>query len=80
MSDWLVYILECKDNTLYTGITNNLQRRLSQHENGTGAKYTKGRGPFKVIYYQVCGGRSEASKLEAEIKRLSKQDKLKLRQ
>jgi len=76
MSDWVVYILECKDKTLYTGITNNLERRLSQHETGTGAKYTKGRGPFQIVYTESCKNRSEASRRESEIKQLSKQEKL----
>lgn len=80
MSDWIVYILECKDKTLYTGITNNFERRLSQHENGSGAKYTKGRGPFKVVYQEACVDRSEASIREAEIKRLSKRGKLEISQ
>lgn len=78
MSDWFVYILECKDKTLYTGITNNLERRLSQHENGTGAKYTKGRGPFKLIYKEQYPDRSQASIREAEIKQLNRSDKNKL--
>lgn len=76
MSDWVVYILECKDKTLYTGITNDLQRRLSQHETGTGAKYTKGRGPFQIVYTESCKDRSEATRRESEIKQLSKQEKL----
>ena len=45
----IVYILKCSDNTLYTGITKDIERRMAEHENGTGAKYTKGRGPFKVV-------------------------------
>ena len=78
MEPWTVYILECKDKTLYTGITNNLERRIAQHENGTGAKYTKGRGPFKLIYQETCKNRALASKREYEIKQLDKQDKLNL--
>ncbi len=78
MNNWVVYILECKDKTFYTGITNNLERRLHQHENGTGAKYTKGRGPFKVIYQTECKDRSDASVKESYIKAMSKQEKIKL--
>ena len=79
MSNWIVYILECKDKTLYTGITNNIERRLSQHETGTGAKYTKGRGPFQVVYTENCKDRSEASRRESEIKQLSKREKLNIK-
>lgn len=78
MTYWVVYILECKDKTLYTGITNNLKRRLKQHENGTGAKYTKGRGPFKIIYKEMCQDRADASKREHEIKQLSRESKYNL--
>lgn len=67
-SDWVVYILECADRTLYTGITNDLDHRIKQHENGTGAKYTKGRAPFTLLYTETHPSRSEASKREAEIK------------
>ncbi len=49
-SDWIVYILECADQTLYTGITNDLDHRIHAHENGRGAKYTRGRAPFKLIF------------------------------
>ena len=78
MNEWIVYILECKDKTLYTGITNNLERRLSQHESGVGAKYTKGRGPFQVVYTETQENRARASQREHEIKCLSKQEKLRL--
>ena len=79
MEQWIVYILECKDKTLYTGITNNLERRIAQHEGGTGAKYTKGRGPFKLIYQEACENRALASKREYKIKQLDKSDKIKLK-
>ena len=75
---WTVYILECADATLYTGITNNLAERLEKHANGTGAKYTRGRGPFKVIYQEECESRSVATKREAAIKALSRAQKLSL--
>jgi len=73
---WTVYIIKCSDDTLYTGITNNLERRLQQHNNGTGAKYTKGRGPVSLVKSFECADRSEASKLEYQIKQLSREEKL----
>lgn len=76
--NWTVYILKCADGTLYTGITNDLDARIVKHENGTGAKYTKGRGPFEVIYQEKFENRSEASKRELAIKALSRSDKLEL--
>ncbi len=75
---WTIYILECADKTLYTGITNNLSNRIKQHEQGTGAKYTKGRAPFRLVYEEACANRSDASKREIEIKSLSRERKLEL--
>ena len=75
MGMWTVYIIECKDKTLYTGITTDLTRRLEQHNQGKGAKYTKGRGPFQIIYTEECKDRAEASRREFEIKQLSRNDK-----
>jgi putative endonuclease len=74
--DWVVYILKCGDGSLYTGITNDLPARLNAHSDGSGAKYTKGRGPFEVAYQEAHTDRSAASKRELEIKRLSRQEKL----
>ncbi len=76
--DWTVYILRCADGTLYTGITNDLNRRVSAHESGQGAKYTKGRGPFQLVYNETCEDRGAASKRENEIKSLTREAKLKL--
>ena len=59
---WAVYILECADKSLYTGITTNLDRRLEEHRTGQGAKFTKGRGPFKLVYLENHKGRKNASK------------------
>ena len=78
MSDWVVYILECKDKTLYTGITNNLAKRVTQHQQGLGAKYTKGRGPFKIQYTEHCKNKSLALRRECEIKKLSREQKIDL--
>ena len=77
--EWIVYILECSDGTLYTGVTNNLEARIQKHEDGTGAKYTRGRGPFKMIFSEIHADRSSASKREAEIKRLDRTEKLALK-
>ena len=59
--DWIVYILKCSDSSLYTGITNNIANRVRAHQNGNGAKYTRGRGPFKIIYQEQYATRSAAS-------------------
>lgn len=73
--NWTVYILQCADSTLYTGITNDLDARISAHEAGTGAKYTRGRGPFKLVFREVARDRASASRREIEIKALSRQAK-----
>ncbi|OCL25789.1 endonuclease [Orenia metallireducens] len=73
-----VYIIECADNTLYTGYTNNLERRISSHNSGKGAKYTRGRTPVKLRYFEEYQTKSEAMKREYVIKQLRRQDKLKL--
>ena len=75
---WVVYILECKDGTLYTGITDRLQQRLTAHRTGKGAKYTKGRGPLKLRYLEDCADHSSALKREYAIKRLTKSEKWEL--
>lgn len=74
---WDVYILRCADNTLYTGITNNLQKRIRQHNHGRGAKYTRGRSPVTLVKSFKRFSKSEALKLEYRIKKLSREDKLK---
>ncbi|PCI98056.1 MAG: endonuclease [Alphaproteobacteria bacterium] len=73
---WYVYILECSDTTYYTGITTDIERRIGEHTAGVGAKYTKGRGPLKLMYQEEHADRSFASKREIEIKSLSKAQKL----
>jgi putative endonuclease len=75
---WFVYIIQCGDNSLYTGISNNIERRIAKHNSGKGAKYTKGRGPFKLLYSESHPNKSQASKREAQIKNLSRQEKLEL--
>ena len=74
----MVYIVQCRDNTFYTGITNDLLNRVKAHNSGAGAKYTKGRVPVKVVFTQSCKDRSDASKREREIKRLNKASKIAL--
>ena len=69
---WLVYIVLCKDDTLYTGITNDIENRLKKHNNGTGAKYTRGRGPVKLVYSSEMDDKSSALKEEYRIKKLSR--------
>ncbi|NCC23323.1 MAG: GIY-YIG nuclease family protein [Alphaproteobacteria bacterium] len=76
--DWVVYILGCADTTLYTGITNDLPARLAAHESGSGAKYTRGRGPFELLYREEFPSRSEASRRERAIKSKSRRQKLAL--
>ncbi len=70
--NWVVYMLECADKSLYTGITTNLERRLAEHEAGKGARYTKGRGPFRLVYSETCAGRAEATRRETAIKFMDK--------
>jgi putative endonuclease len=75
---WYVYIVECSDErkSLYTGITNDIDRRIQQHNEGTGAKFTKGRGPVTLVKSFTCNSKSEALKLEYHIKQLSREEKL----
>lgn len=76
---WYVYILECSGQTLYTGITTDLKRRLEEHDSSTlGAKYTKGRRPLKMLYYRELPNKSEAQKEEYRIKKLTRQEKIDL--
>ncbi len=76
--EWFVYILECADGTLYTGITDDIPKRLAAHDLGRGAKYTRGRGPLKLVYRESCTDRSQALRREAVIKRLTREKKLQL--
>lgn len=72
------YMVKCKDGTLYTGWTNNIERRLKAHNAGRGAKYTKSRRPVELIYYESFETKTEAMKREYEIKQLSAAEKQKL--
>lgn len=78
MSTWYLYILRCKDGSLYTGITTDVEKRLEAHRLGRGAKYTRGRGPLELVYREECGDHSAALHRELEIKALPREEKLKL--
>ena len=75
---YIVYILLCSDNTLYTGITTNIKRRLQEHKEGKGSKYTRARKAVKIVYTKKCRNKSYALKHEAAIKRLTKDKKIEL--
>lgn len=75
---WTLYILECGDGTLYTGVTDNLERRIHAHRTGKGAKYTRGRTPLTVRYLECCQDYSHALRRELQIKRLPRSEKLRL--
>ena len=75
---WFVYILLCRDETLYCGITDDVQRRLDAHRSGKGSKYTRGRGPLELVYTEECESYSSALKREYAIKQLPRTEKLKL--
>ena len=75
---WTVYILRCADNTLYTGITDDVDRRIALHNDGKGAKYTRGRGPVSICYQEYCEDKGQALRREYEIKAMSREQKLSL--
>ena len=75
---WYLYILQCGDGSLYTGITTDVEKRLEAHRSGKGAKYTRGRSPLELKYREACGNHSDALKRELEVKRLSREEKLAL--
>jgi putative endonuclease len=80
MSEWWVYLLRCADNTLYTGVATDVERRLREH-NGElkgGARYTRPRRPVEIVWREACESRSAAQIREAEIKKLSRVEKLSL--
>ncbi|MDD5660778.1 MAG: GIY-YIG nuclease family protein [Candidatus Omnitrophica bacterium] len=78
VQSWYVYILKCKNSSLYTGITNNLQRRLNVHRQGKGAKYTNSFGVLGIVYRKKYPTKQEALMQEARIKKLTRKDKLAL--
>ncbi len=78
MAVWTVYLVRCADDTLYCGITNDLAARLAAHEAGKGAKYTRGRGPLKLVASRRCRDKGVALRIEHAIKKLARRDKLAL--
>lgn len=76
--NWIVYIIQASDNSYYTGITTDLERRWLQHSSNKGAKYFRGRSPVKIVYREEGFNRSTASIREAAIKKLSRKKKLQL--
>ncbi len=77
MNDWFVYVVRCNDDSLYTGITTNLERRLHEHnhDNKQAASYTRARRPVHLVYWESCSSRSDALSREAKLKQLSKPEK-----
>ncbi|WP_371826302.1 GIY-YIG nuclease family protein [Alicyclobacillus fastidiosus] len=73
-----VYVLECRDGTLYTGYTNHLEHRVEAHNAGRGAKYTRARTPVRLVYCEHMADKSTALRREIEIKKLTRKDKLAL--
>ena len=78
VGNWYVYILACRDGSLYTGIARDPQKRFRQHQAGRGARFTRAHPPLEILGTLVCGDRSVASRLEYRIKRLSRKEKLAL--
>lgn len=72
---WVLYIIECKDGSYYTGITDDLEKRMKTHGTPRGAKYTRGRGPFALRYQEVCQDHSAALKRELQVKKLTRTEK-----
>ena len=72
---WFLYILQCRDNTFYTGITTDLERRLDQHNNGTASRCTRSRRPVVRVYEEACADRSDALKRECAVKKLTREEK-----
>jgi putative endonuclease len=75
---YYLYILKCSDNSLYTGITNNLEKRLEVHKSGKGSKYVRAKLPFQLVYSEELETKSLALKREFEIKKMTKLEKMKL--
>jgi predicted GIY-YIG superfamily endonuclease len=72
---WWLYIVECADKSLYTGITNNLEQRIAKHNAGTASRYTRTRTPVRLVYQEAHPDRSHASRRENQVKRLSRDEK-----
>jgi len=75
MDQWYLYIIKCRDGSLYTGITTNVKERLAAHRENRGAKYLRGRGPLSLVFEKMIGSRALALKIERLVKKLSKHKK-----
>ena len=80
MPDWYLYLIRCRDNTIYTGISTDVDRRFAQHQGSgnAGSRYLKGRGPLSLVFQEKLGSRSLALKVEHRVKQMSKAKKEKL--
>lgn len=78
MPPWSVYLLECADGTLYCGISNDVPARVAAHDAGTGARYTRGRGPVRLVWREECGTRGAALRREHQVKAMTRAQKLAL--
>ena len=76
MSSWFFYVLSCRDSSMYTGVTTDVQRRIEEHNKGKGAKYTRSRLPVRLLYSRKMLNRSQAQKLESAFKKLRREKKL----
>jgi len=77
-SPWFLYMVRCKGNFLYTGITTNVERRFAEHQSGKGAKFLRGKTPLTLVFQQEIGSQSDALKLEIVVKKWSKAEKEKI--
>jgi putative endonuclease len=75
---WFLYIVECSDGSFYTGITNDIERRKQQHNEGIASRYTRSRRPVEIRYQENCGSRSQALIRECSVKLLSRKEKVEL--
>ena len=75
---WFLYVVECRDQSLYTGITTDILRRVNEHNSKKGAFYTRNKTPVKLVYHEAMANQSDACKREAAIKRLTRIEKLNL--
>jgi putative endonuclease len=75
MRDWYVYIVRCRDGSLYTGVATDVERRIADHLANRGAKYLRGRGPLKLVFKKQVRGKGRALKVEQQVKRLPKDKK-----
>jgi putative endonuclease len=75
MINWFLYIIRCKNNSLYTGITTDIKRRFKEHQEGKGSKYLRGKSPLKLVFKKRIGKKGQALRIESAIKRLPKEKK-----